>query len=163
SALPFSATLDVNTAPLVPLLELPEQAEFQSGKLTLSASGNLQQQSADLSLMFSGLGFGQTSMAQLSLQAQHQPGKIESSKIDFIDPASSAAASINGLLQYGQSWQCQIQGQLQNRQLHSPLLPVTGVLQGSLNNSGTWSNQGWRVQLDDTQLFGSLNNTPLRL
>ncbi|MBT1062183.1 translocation/assembly module TamB domain-containing protein [Bowmanella sp. Y26] len=163
SELPFSAALDVNTAPLVPLLELPEQAEFQSGKLTLIASGNLQQQRADLSLMFSGFGFGQTSAAQLSLKAQHQPGQIESLKIDFIDPVSSSAARVNGELQYGQSWQWQIQGQLHNLQLNSPLLPVTGVLQGSLNNSGTWSNQGWRIHIDDTQLAGSLNDTPLRL
>lgn len=163
NTLPFSASMEVNTAPLAPLLALPEQAALSPGMLNITAQGDLNSQQAELDFVFKGLGFGSTQPATLHLTAQHSPGHLNKLQLEFNDDSSASAMLLNGALNYEQTLQWQMNGQISHLQLDSPLLPIVGAIQGQFQHQGQWSDKGWGMQLHDTQLSGNLNDMPLRV
>jgi translocation and assembly module TamB len=161
--LPFTADWTLQSQQLQHLISLPEQAKLQLAQAHGRIEGSLQQQNLSASLGFTGLGFGEVNSARLQLDAEHTQGQIHQLQIDFTDPDSGSALTLEGNLNYGTGLTAQLEGEISHLALNTPLLPYKGDIKGQLNLGAALQGERWQGEIQHLELSGTLDDTPLSI
>ncbi|TWX65215.1 hypothetical protein ESZ36_18215 [Colwellia demingiae] len=176
-AMPFNLTMDAQKIPTP--LSLTEYGEYSS--LLLSLSGNVKEQTMDLSSQIKGYGYNN---AKVKLKASYLNNHATIDEFIFNDEDSVSQLHLAGdigLVPDHISWQLSAQSTgFTLPEINIPALSklgtskeqvdvltenlpdlITGRLQGSINSHGAWSEKSWSVSLNDTDISGNINTLDL--
>jgi len=173
--MPFNLTVEASKIPMP--LSLSSYADPSS--LFFALSGNLQEQTIDLTSQLNSYGYNN---AQVSIKANHQQGQFSISEASFKDQTSLSELSINGeitLQPTDIAWQLSALStgfslpqmnlkeliSLTQLDIQSSHLPesIFGRLQGNINSTGMWSENEWAISITDTVISGEINDAALNI
>lgn len=178
-AMPFNLTMDAQQIPTP--LSLSEYGEYSS--LLLLLSGDIKQQTLDLTSQIKGYGYNN---AQVKLKASYHNDHATIDEFIFNDEESTSQLRLTGdvgLVPNNISWQLSAQStgftlpeisipelsalgtSKEQVDVLTQTLPdlITGRLQGSINSHGAWSEKSWSVSLSDTDISGNINALDLTI
>ncbi|OUR83816.1 hypothetical protein A9Q75_04120 [Colwellia psychrerythraea] len=178
-AMPFSLTLDIQKIPTP--LSLSRYGEYSS--LSLSLSGDVKEQTMDLTSQIKGYGYNN---AQVKFKASHQTAHLTIDEFLFNDKDSTSQLNLTGaigLLPDDITWQLSAKStgftlpeiniptlselgtSKEQADLLTEYLPetITGRLQGNITSNGAWSDKKWSVTLSDTDISGNINALDLTI
>lgn len=178
-AMPFTLTMDAQKIPTP--LSLSEYGEYSS--LLLSLSGDIKQQTMDLTSQIKGYGYNN---AQVKLKASYHNDHATIDEFIFNDEESTSQLRLTGdvgLVPNNISWQLSAQStgftlpeinipalsklgtSKEQVDVLTQTLPdlITGRLQGTINSHGSWSEKSWSVSLSDTDISGNINALDLTI
>ena len=178
-AMPFNLTMDAQQIPTP--LSLSEYGEYSS--LLLLLSGDIKQQTLDLTSQIKGYGYNN---AQVKLKASYHNDHATIDEFIFNDEESTSQLRLTGdvdLVPNNISWQLSAQStgftlpeinipalsalgtSKEQVDVLTQTLPdlITGRLQGTINSHGAWSEKSWSVSLSDTDISGNINALDLTI
>ncbi|MDF2179481.1 translocation/assembly module TamB domain-containing protein [Aliiglaciecola sp. CAU 1673] len=162
--LPFWLNLHADTQSLSQLVSLPDEARLQLGQLQGQVQGTTEQQRLQLSLAFSGFGLGNDQEpANLGLSAFHEGSALKVDDLQLSDKVSGSALRAQGQLAYADGLQWQLNSQIASMRVDTPLSPFKGHFSGQFAHQGHWEDKGYALVLENLQLDGEIENTPLRV
>ena len=149
----------------------------------LTGSGDLKQQTIELTSQLNSYGYQD---AQVKLVASHQEGLVSINDLIFNDSDSKSQLNLQGqvkflpkqvawqlsakssgfslpkmnLQEFSTLWQNKAQLALIASNLSTT---ITGRLQGVINSAGTWSQSEWSISMSDTDIFGMVNDSALKI
>lgn len=177
--MPFNVSLDAQKIPLP--LALSQYGHPSS--LSFSLIGDLNKQTLDLKSQLNGYGY---TNADIALVAEHQQGHINLTQLQFSDNKTTSQLKANGAISLKPddfNWDISAQSTgftLPEINLHElitlvssdtdvesfPLiLPklINGRVEGIIASKGKWSTNQWSVSLNNTHIFGEINNEDLNI
>ncbi|MBU2894580.1 translocation/assembly module TamB domain-containing protein [Colwellia sp. D2M02] len=171
--LPFTVQLNAEKLPL----PLSITQSTQPSIVTLKASGDIKQQALTLNSNINSYGYNN---ADFAIAAKHQQGLVTIEELTFDDQKSSSQLNLQGSVDTRTNISNIVQWQLNASStgftlpeldlatlapaelLSSlPFQQLAGRVNGQIDSSGLINNNHWYVSINNTELTGNINNSPL--